>query len=140
MKHGIGHHIDLIVILDKGLIMLSAKANEQLGWSPLVVEEMPKGPHAEGMHIAVSISEFGKDSLDSFLRFLLVHLSIFHQRMEHPGFDWEKTASKGRSSLKYLTTITNEKDPKLRALKLKEYAEVVRKEFSKSPSPNVDNI
>lgn len=139
-KHGIGHHIDLIVVLDKGLIMLSANVNELPGWSPLIVEEMPKGAHAEGTHIAVSISKYGQDSLDSFLRFLLAHLSFFHQRMEHPGFNWEKTASKGQVSLKYLTTITNEKDPKLRDLKLKQYAEVVRKEFAKSPLPNVDNI
>jgi hypothetical protein len=113
--------------------MLSAKVNEQLGWNPLVVEEMPVGPHAEGMHIAVSISEFGKDSLDSFLRFLLAHLSFFHERMEHPGFNWKKTASKGQAILRYLTTITNEKDPKLRELKLKQYAEVVGKEFAEKP-------
>jgi hypothetical protein len=138
-KHGIGRHIDLIVVLDKGLIMLSANINEQPGWNPLVVEEMPEGPHAEGMHIAVSISKFGQDSLDSFLRFLLAHLSFFHQRMEHPGFNWEKTASKGQAILRYLTTITNEKDPQLRELKLKQYAEVVQKQFAKSPYPNVDN-
>jgi hypothetical protein len=118
--------------------MLSANINEQLGWNPLVVEETPEGPQAEGMHIAVSISKFGKDSLDSFLRLLLAHLSFFHQRMEHPGFNWEETASKGQVILKYLTTITNEKDPKLRELKLKQYAEVIRKQFAKSPLSNVD--
>ena len=134
--YGIGHHIDLIVVLDKGLIMLSAKVNEQLGWNPMVVEGMPKGSQAEGMHIAISSSAFGKDSLDSFLRFLLAHLSFFHNRMEHPGFNWQSTASKGQAILKYLTTVTNEKNPKLREIKLKQYADAVRKEFDKSPVPN----
>ena len=40
--HGIGHHIDLIVVLDKGIIMLYTNVNEQLGWNPLVIEEMLK--------------------------------------------------------------------------------------------------
>jgi len=134
-KNGIGHHIDLIVVLDKGLIMLSAKVNEQLGWNPLVIEEIPEGPQAEGMHVAVSVSEFGKNSLDSFLRFLLAHLAFFHERIEHPGFDWKRTNSTGQVMLRYLTTITDEKDPTLRELKLKQYAEQVRKEFASKSTP-----
>jgi hypothetical protein len=131
--NGIGHHIDLIVVLDKGIIMLSAKVNEQLGWNLLVIEEMPEGPQAEGMHVAVSASELGKDSLDSFLRFLLAHLAFFHERIEHPGFNWKRTDAKGQAFLRYLTTITNEKDPKLRDIKLKQYAEQIRKEFASKP-------
>ena len=112
-------------------MLLLLKVNEQLGWNPLVVEEMPEGPHAEGMHIAVSISEFGKDSLDSFLKILAAHLSFFHERMEHPGFNWKKTALQKDRLFEGIPCIPPmEKDPKLRELKLKQYAEVVRKEFA----------
>jgi hypothetical protein len=55
--------------------------------------------------------------------------------VDHPGFDWSSFPVAPQQWLMYLTSFTNETDPAVRALKLKKYAEEVKREFEKNPPP-----
>lgn len=131
----IGHHIDGIVVLDKGIINLAANIPGVKGWNTMFWEGTG-GPFAEGSHIAISTSQFHENTLDAFFRILLSQLSMFRHIIDHPGFGFEQIASKGREQLiTYLTSITFEKDPILRDQKLRHYAEQLKKDFEKVPVP-----
>ena len=131
-EHGLGQHVDIVVILDKGIFTLSARIKNIQGWNFAIWEGLG-GPAAEGSHIAVAQAEFGEYSLDAFLRILLAHLIFFRDKVDHPGFNWSDFPSKGQQKLTYLTSITLEKDEKKKKQKLEEYKEEVRKEFEKNP-------
>lgn len=142
-EFSLGRHIDVVFLLDKGLIMLAGKIPEGMavqqgmgGWAPLMLEGFG-GAHGEGAHIAVSATEIREGGLDLFLRFLLAHLIHFRGLVGHPGF-WLKQGQP-QMSLTYLTSITHEKDPKKRDEKLRRYAEQVIAEFGSPPvSPSAD--
>ena len=90
-EFGVGRHIDLVMVLDRGVIMLASKLRQQgpliFGWAPMLMEGFG-GSAGEGAHIAVSCAET-KDSLDIFFRFLLADLIHFRGLVGHPGF-WTK--------------------------------------------------
>jgi hypothetical protein len=126
-----------VMVLDKGVIMLAAKAPKGVstvpgmeGWAPLMLEGFG-GPAAEGAHIAVSAIDIKEDSLDMFLRFLLAHLIHFRGLVGHPGF-W-LNQGQPMMTLSYLTSITHEQDPVLQAEKLRRYEEQVRADFARHP-------
>jgi hypothetical protein len=129
-EFGLGRHIDLVMLLDRGNIMLSGKGRQQtLGWAPLIMEGFG-GAAGEGAHVAVSSVET-KDSLDMFFRFLLADLMRFRGLVGHPGF-WTKDPQPFMK-LTYLTSITHETDPNKRAEILRQYREEVIAEFARNP-------
>jgi hypothetical protein len=136
-KHGLGRHIDIILILDKGIITLAAQVQE-FGpqWAPLTVQGFG-GDQGEGSHIAVSVTPVREDSLDFFLRFLLAQLIHFRGLVAHPGFNWAQQGGKVPPSIMtYLTSVTHETDPAAKERKLREYAEQVRAQFANNPVPD----
>jgi len=133
-KYKIGRHADVAMVLDKGLITFSAKMPGQPGWNPLMMEGLG-GKESEGAHLGAVAMEIGENSLDMFVRLLLVHLMHFRDFVGHPGFDWSNVEGRPEGTVTYLTSITHEKDPALRDKKLKQYADEVRAEFVKNPVP-----
>jgi hypothetical protein len=128
-KHGIGRHIDAIMVLDKGIISLAGKA-AGTSWSPMMTDG---GSGPEGSHVGTGISKYGLDSLDALFRLLLTHLVFFRQSVDHPGFK----VGAGRQPLvvRYLTSVTREKNPRKRDEKLRRYKEEAAKELSNHPVP-----
>jgi hypothetical protein len=125
-EFGVGRHIDMIMLLDRGVIMLAAKpSGGTLGWAPAMLEGFG-GAAGEGAHIAVSAAET-TDSLDVFFRFLLSHLIFFRGLVGHPGF-WTKDPQP-MMKLTYVMSVTQEQDPTLRAEKLERYKQQVIAEF-----------
>lgn len=134
-KVGLGRQIDLICILDRGLVTLSANLPGDDHWNTTFIEGIPENV-AEGMHIGISAFKSGEDSLDGFLRLLLPQLIFFRGMVSHPGFNWQETLAKGEGQVKYLMSFTNEKDPVLKKRKLDEYAAKVKEDFKKNPVPD----
>lgn len=132
-ERGLGLHPDLVVILDKGILTLSAKLKGIEGWSP-VIWEGEGGVNAEGSHIAISQADYAEFSLDAFLRLLLAHLIFYRDRVDHPGFNWSTFPGGGQQKLTYLTSVTLEKDPTKKENILLKYTEEVKKEFSRETS------
>lgn len=134
-EFGVGRHIDLVMILDRGVIMLATKVRQQgpqiLGWAPAILEGFG-GEAGEGAHIAVSWAE-SIDSLDIFFRFLLADLIHFRGHVGHPGF-WTK-GPQPAMKLSYVMSITLETDPNLKREKLRKYKEEVIAEFAQNPAP-----
>jgi hypothetical protein len=134
-KYALGRHVDVVLVLDKGIIMLAAQVPEfGPSWNPLMMEGFG-GKKGEGSHIAVSTTKMEDDSLDMFLRILLAQLVHFRGLAGHPGFDWRRQGVEVPALLSYLTSITHETDPALRSKKLAEYEEEVRANFAASPMP-----
>ena len=132
--YGIGRHIDIVAILDKGIMMLAGKPQTVSEWAPLTLQGFG-GAAGEGAHIASCLVQTGDDTLDMFLRFLLPQLIHFRGMVGHPGFMWVKDGQPGMMHLTYLTSVTNETDPALRAQKLQEYRREVEAQFAASPLP-----
>jgi hypothetical protein len=130
-EYNLGRHIDAVMVLDKGVINLAAKPPLQ-PWGPLMFEG-PGGAAGEGAHIGAAIAPAGEDSLDMLLRYILAHLMHFRGLIGHPGFNWMQGGKPMQMQVTYLTSLTNEKDPKLRAEKLRKYAEEVSAEFDIRP-------
>src|SRR5579864_6953688 len=104
-EYGLGRHIDILFILDKGVIMLATKpAKTEIGWGPVIFEGFG-GPHAEGAHVAVATMPIKEEGLDFFLRFLLAHLMHFRAHSGHPGFFLQNPP---QMTLSYLGSITHE--------------------------------
>jgi hypothetical protein len=128
--------IDVIAVLDRGLVMFSTRLQGQTAWYPVILES-PGAGHGEGSHLALSAQDLGDDTLDAFLRLLLVHLSFFRGIVDHPGFNWAAMKSGGLNRLNYLTTITNETDPERRKARLDAYRDEVIKEFADAAAHGV---
>lgn len=129
----LGRHIDVIAVLDVGLITLASKPRG-LDWSVALIEG-PTSEGSEGMHIGVGHQALGVDTLDAFFRFLLMHLAFYRGVVDHPGFDLRSSASQGRIDISYLTSVTYETDPVQRAERLKQYQEEARRDFSQGGAP-----
>jgi hypothetical protein len=129
-KYGIGHHIDIILVLDKGTITMWSKPQSFKVWGRYFHEGINK-ELSEGLHLALATEELGTDSLDAFLRYLLTHLTFFRGLVDHPGFDWSSNSSFVGTKLQHLATITHETDPELKRQKAEQYAQEVREEFAK---------
>lgn len=127
-KYGIGHCVDILVILDSVVITLSWKLRGMEDWWPAFFEGSG-GKRAEGSHIAARMNLTGEDSLDFFIRLLIAHLTFFRHITDHPGFDWTRSKSGGRYLMQYLTSITFEKDPDKRKEILLNYKKEIEAEF-----------
>ena len=128
-EHSIGFHIDIILVLDKGIITLMAKPQGFPEWG-FYYHEGTGGKRSEGMHMAIGTKELGTDSLDAFLRFILTHLTFFRGMIDHPGFNWESNPAYVGTKMRFLATICLEEDPELKKQKAAKYAEEVRREFA----------
>lgn len=83
-----GLHVDLILVLDRGLVTLVACGPGGSAWSKVMAPTGTGGPAGEGFHVGIAGTELGDRSLDAFLRILVAHLSLFRHAVGHPGFDW----------------------------------------------------
>jgi len=131
---GLGHHIDIILVLDVAVVALAAKPRGA-HWSTMFLEGVPEGPESEGHHLGIGTLMLKESSLDSFLRFLLVHLTYFRGIVDHPGFGFPGAQLRVR----YLTSLTAEKDEEKRKAILKRYADEVREDFERNPLPHTEN-
>ena len=129
-KYGIGHHIDIILVLDKGTITMWSRPQSFKVWGRYFHEGVNK-QLTEGLHFALAIEELGPNSLDAFLRHLLTQLTFFRGIVDHPGFNWSANSSFIGTKLRYLATITHETDPELRKQKAEQYAKEIREEFAR---------
>jgi len=126
-EKGLGLHIDMIVVLDKGAISIAVKP-PGLFWAPAIIEAIPHRL-AEGSHLAVATYELGLDSLDWFWRMLLTKLSLFRGIVDHPGFNWGTDTGHDLFKVSYIGSITNETDPARRHDILSRYRQEVVEEF-----------
>jgi hypothetical protein len=130
VAHGLGQHIDLVLVFDEAVLTLAAKPRG-LDWSTCIFEG-PGGPGAEGSHLGVAALQLGEASLDGFLRLLLAQLIFFRGIVDHPGF-----GSPGRQmKVWYLTSITMEQDPEKKTLKLREYRADAESEMKGNATPS----
>jgi hypothetical protein len=128
----LGRQIDVILVLDRGVINLLAKP-PGLEWAPLFGFTARAAPPDDGTHIAAAAIELGEDSLDVFLRFLLAQLIHFRSLVPHPGFDWKGIHSNAPLHRIWLATVLAETDPQRRAAKHKEYEKEVIEIIASSP-------
>jgi hypothetical protein len=124
-----GLHIDLILVLDRGLVTLVACGPGASAWTKMMAPMGTGGAAGEGFHIGIAGTELGDRSLDAFLRVLVAHLSLFRHAVGHPGFDWAAMGAAGPTQVHYLTSFTEEREPKARDAKLRAYAEDFKKRF-----------
>jgi hypothetical protein len=132
-QYGLGRHIDMVMVLDRGVITLAGKV--QNGEWATLLWEASGAALGEGAHIAGTMVEVGENSLDLFLRNLLGHLVHFRALSGHPGFNWMTGGQMPQMRLHYLTSITHERDPVLRDQNLRKYADEVDAEFASHPAP-----
>lgn len=133
-KQAIGTHLDVIAVLDRGLITWATQVPSiDRRWRQTFLHG-PGGPASEGSHLALAVVNLELDTLDSFLRLLLAHLAMFRGFVHHPGFNWSATRSQGSMSLRYLTSITFERDPQLRADTLRRYRDDARATMAGQPA------
>ena len=125
-----GLHIDLMLVLDRGLVTLVACGPGASAWSKMMAPMGTGGAAGEGFHVGISGAELGDRSLDAFLRILVAHLSLFRHAVGHPGFDWAEMGAAGPTRVHYLTSFTEEREPAARAAKLSAYAEDFKKRFT----------
>jgi hypothetical protein len=125
--------VDIIAVLDRGIITFVARPKGS-DWG-MVVLDGSGGPESEGSHIGFGIQKLEQATLDAFFRFLLVHLIFFRGIIDHPGFNWGSSPDEGKTAIKYLTSITYEKDPEKRKEILRSYKEAVRKDFQENSVP-----
>jgi len=133
-SHGIGHHADVICVLDKGLVTLVASIPGEAGWGIIFLEGLG-GPTGEGSHLGVGVHLLEDSALDSFFRLVLAHLTLFRSMVDHPGFQWSQHLPQGMMKLTYLTSITHETDPEKRRARLEEYRKRAKEMLSRSPVP-----
>lgn len=131
--NGIGHHTDVVCVLDRGLFTTVASFMNA-GWATVFLEGLG-GPAAEGAHLGIGVHQMGDATLDGFFRLLLANLTFFRNFVDHPGFNWKEHLPYGSMKITYLTSITNETDPEKRQKKLQEYADMVHEEFAKKSVP-----
>jgi hypothetical protein len=109
-SRGLGHHIDLILVLDRGIITLAMKPPGD-DWGAVILDTLG-GPKHVGVQFAAAIHEMGKYSLDAFLRHLLLPLMNFRSLVAHPGFDWNPPYLE---SLQFIGSFSKQTDPQRRA-------------------------
>jgi hypothetical protein len=95
----LGRHIDLILVLDRGILTLTINPPSGDGWGPFIFDMLGSPKNYEGLEFGAGLEEKGENSLDAFLRLLLIGLMNFRPMVAHPGFDWDSP------HLEYGTTI-----------------------------------
>jgi len=131
----IGDHIDIIHVLDKGLVTLWSRPQGFSQWGVYIHEGINK-QLTEGLHFALAIQELGESSLDGFLRRILTHLTFFRSIVDHPGFDWSSNPSFKGTKLTHLATICWESDPTIKQQKMEQYFREINEEFVRMNSSN----
>ncbi len=134
-ENGIGHHIDLILVLDEGTITMWSRPRGFDAWG-FYLHEGTGGPLSEGMGLSLAIEEFGVDSLDAFLRYMLTHLSMFRGMVDHPGLNWSANPAYKGTKLRFVAAVTRETDPDLKRQLEQQYAKEFREEFAKMRRPD----
>lgn len=125
----IGDHIDIIHILDKGLVTLWCRPQGFSQWGVYIHEGINR-TLTEGLQFALATQELGESSLDGFLRRILTHLTFFRGIVDHPGFDWSSNPSFKGTKLTHLVTICFESDPEIRQQKMAQYLREIQDEFA----------
>jgi len=115
---GLGQHVDLVVVLDAGTIALFVKPPDEQYWGPSLFDGLG-GSGTEGALLGYAIQKRGVDTLDAFLRFLLIHLTYFRHVVAHPGMDFISSAP--LLGLVLMWAVSLEKDPSLRQQKAQQY-------------------
>lgn len=131
----IGDHIDIIHVLDKGLVTLWCRPQGFSLWGVYIHEGINK-ELTEGLHFALAMQELGESSLDGFLRRILTHLTFFRGIVDHPGFDWSSNSSFKGTKLTHLATICYESDPTIKQQKMEQYFREINEEFVRMNSSN----
>lgn len=83
-----GLQIDGIFILNKGYVSLGISLPNG-EWGPLIIAN--NALTIPGAKVTIFFQEFGRKTLDYFVRLILPHLAFFYQRVDHPGFSWVAT-------------------------------------------------
>jgi hypothetical protein len=117
-------HVDGILVLDRALITLGAQTPGH-NWAHGIFEG---AGGVEGTHFGITRLELGDSSLDAFFRLLLAHLAHFRGIVDHPGFSYSSRPD-AQLRITYLGSFTLEQDPEIKAKKLAEYKEQVRRDF-----------
>jgi hypothetical protein len=108
---GIGRHVDLIAVLDRGLVTLLGCGPGNKEWTRLVLGDPAVGP-PDGFDIGTAPTELGDGTLDGFLRILLAHLSLFRHVVDHPGFDWYAMGVLPEVRVHHIATAMHGGDPR----------------------------
>lgn len=132
----LGNHIDLIAVLDKGIVAIAASVPGFPGWGLAFLEGLG-GDAGEGAHIGLSVQHLGESTLDVWFRLLLASITMFRGVVDHPGFAWSGSLPEGKQQITYITSVTTEKDPEKRKAILEKYAAQVKADFAKNPVPPV---
>ncbi|MGH7280374.1 MAG: DUF6602 domain-containing protein [Polyangiaceae bacterium] len=130
----IGSQIDVILVLDRGLITWVGCAPGASKWSKIGALADTGGAAGEGFHVGLAGTELGDRSLDAFLRIFVAHLTLFRHAVGHPGFDWSALGAPAETRIHYVTSFTQEREAPARAAKLREYGEDFRKRFGGVPT------
>jgi hypothetical protein len=134
-KSGIGPHPDLICVLDKGFVTTVCKIRGHDGWGVMYYEG-PGGRQAEGSHIGLGTHVLGEKTVDAYFRLVLAHLINFRWLVDHPGFKWSDSLPHGgQVKVTYLTSMTNEVNPRKRKEKLDKYRAQAMADFAQQPVP-----
>lgn len=126
-------HIDIITVLDQGIVTFAVQPRGQM-WAMAFMDGLG-GPTTEGTHIGFGIQKLGKATLDAFFRLILGHLIYFRGMVDHPGLSWSASSDQGNMAIKYLASITYEKDPEKKIEILRQYKEEVKKDFEINSIP-----
>ncbi len=138
--YGIGHHIDIILVLDEGTITMWSRPRGFKAWG-FYLHEGTGGSLSEGMGLALAVEEFGVDSLDVFLRYMLTHLTMFRGMVDHPGLNWSTNPTYKGTTLRFVAAVSQETDPDRKRQMEQQYAKEFKEEFAKmsQPDSNVTN-
>lgn len=123
-EFGIGHHPDLMVVLDKAVFTLAACYPGASTFVSATIIGL--GESAEGSHIAASYAETREASLDYFFRLLLANIMMFRSQVDHPGFNWGATPAEGMAHIEYLMSVSNSDDPEQSKRNRKKYEREAR--------------
>ncbi len=90
---GLTWHLDSVCILDKVISYTSVEIEQQTqGPQPMELSALnPAVTRDRLTKFSISAEEKNQDSLEIWLRLLLAHLSFFRHRVDHPGFDWDRS-------------------------------------------------
>jgi hypothetical protein len=127
MRHGMGKHIDMIVVLDQFIAQFMVNVPGLDGWGFAYLD----GPgNVEGSIIGIGTYPTRQNTLDAFLRLLLPQLILFRPMVDFPGFEWSPDdTAVGEPRIMFLGVVSLEKDPEKRAANQRKHRDRARKLF-----------
>lgn len=93
----------LIAILDRGIYVTFLKTPDDMA-APVDLQGISPAPI--GTKVGIGYLGCGQGTLDEMIRILLVHLTFFRHRIDHPGFEYGRY---GPSQVKVLGEYTSER-------------------------------